>query len=1113
MATPKKITNIWVWNAGTTTFTATDKVQGTVPFGSLALNIKAEDGFVIIDWADILDADSYDLEYDTSPLFDSPATQLNDVEAPYTLAATNDVPLYVRVRAVIDAVPQDWLTAVTATPAATGHDLWPHKARYPTIKRSLEALPEMRFVVFAGSAFHVGGLLRFRQRVFVVYDDGSWEGYRIHEVDDNVIICVSMLADLQDVQFRYVRAVSGEQTRILPLPRIRLDGATNDSAMDILFDPKNGIPPLFTQGSVASDLEDTFVRFNANYTTFWDLLVSFCQQAEEFEGLSCEIEPVMTGDPSDGTPAPSIAVHIVLQQGWTDDEKTAEEPDPTLRPIDVPNGGALSNYGNLVRQRRVIDQTQFASRIVPIGGDEANPVGFAGLKFKTTSVSYGGSDLSLVSFWAPVISFDDHWATPPPDGIYAYGLILHDDNPAVIPEVARILSTTAPLQATISDPGGGIAAAIGSGYAQLIAFTNSGFTEWFFVDFQEDPAAIAEAGLVERAVLFPEVGPYPNLISELLGLPGDMAFTGTPAGFSTSGGTVTDIDLGDTEGPLYISYGDRCKKLELDEGEYLRIGPMDLVGLLSKQSPHVSFWVAGRVESGRVRISLLDDDDVYHPDGEGKVEMVADQTAEFSLGGIEPLFGEVYLHFEALEDGTVFYLDAVTLTQSIGAWRFTYEMGGLWLYFAAAAFLEDQASQRQQYIDTEFIDLSQVESLLDQETEVRLGSWVRLRCDYQPSMGSYLTEVDARVVELVEEDGPDGRYLKKARLQIPPYGEATPYVIRSVGRPDFTRRALANPVAAEVPPAPLTTQRRTLPAQEITPIWKMFAPDVWSAHGSVSGGGYTISPLDKTTIGAARLFGVTGASAITGEMYLASSPSFVTIYGQDKLRWYTLLYPWYTDSVKTLLIIRRLQRFMSVQLAVRLMPDEDQETPTDVTILRWYWLDGDFMELRFKEIPSQGSFTSPDFPDNGSLIFTFRWWNDSLSTFTEFAEVELPSYYAFNATVDSDPVHFYATDVAIALTMEAYDDNHMRYALWVNGQRVASGSFSTILAPLGYFEFMEKHSGATDYVPGFGGGGIFDLEVFDDLLPEAQIVRFFERNLSGLTYDVELGGGSDPYVT
>ncbi|MDZ7658095.1 LamG domain-containing protein [Fodinibius sp.] len=310
----------------------------------------------------------------------------------------------------------------------------------------------------------------------------------------------------------------------------------------------------------------------------------------------------------------------------------------------------------------------------------------------------------------------------------------------------EVLSTSKPNQLTVS----GDASAIAEGYFKEGANKND-------VIFLEDKEALDNVGLKEEKFSRPDIPPYANLTDDA-GIAAAMSdwSNGLPVGIEKIDGAETVSQEGSD---LFVKHGTNSAKVECNAEQGLQTIDIDLKP--EDLNPYFSTTVYLQVETGGVRIELIDADGKTHPTDQ-LAETNVNETRAIKIGGAEPAAGPAKIKIIAQSDNTVFYLDAITLTQSSYALPYAPLMGPKALWIEAGKHLKKYGGDRPDVWNGQVMDDAYFGS---GSKEIEIGSFVKVQEDWNEGTQSYDSEFTVRVVELsYSEDRNNGRYKKTVRL-------------------------------------------------------------------------------------------------------------------------------------------------------------------------------------------------------------------------------------------------------------------------------------------------------------------------------------------------------------
>ena len=628
---------------------------------------------------------------------------------------------------------------------------------YPTIRRVFGESDVMTIQLESASSWAVAEALSFRTRLLVTYDDTSKEVWRINEIrakhgtsSTYVIEARSIWTDLGSKLLRYVLEPSFRAVH-----RLQLTGVEFTDALTTIFDVDYGMISFFAKGSVATSLASTKITLNANASTFLDLIKNLVDQ------VGCEVEYRYD--------AGTLYFDFVEIAGLSDAEiANSYTPDPSSRPIHSPTGGGGTSQGNRISLTVEDAQDDFYTRIVPFAGTEEIQVGINSIAWTVSSVTTVSGTTKEATLSGDPIYVDD---------LYVGGAFI--DN---LGRTFVISDSIAPNK--IRYNGSGLTPDPSTVEFLHIEGTAVLASEGTSLSYLNLPAVEASKGIVEKTVFFPDIVPYDNLFVEAGGS-GDMS-SGVTSGDYLPDGIVKVGSPTTTEetAALYVNHGTSSLKVEADSGEGVQTDEITLA--TTSEEKYFSFWIGIRVTSGKVRASIVDAEGITHPVGVDKLDFGSDALLAIQSGGNAINPGDARLKIIALEDNTTFYIDAITLTRSVGPYEFAQNMGKKALYRQAGELLVATGGEINPSYRLDLYDITAYDDSIS-FAETKVGSYVEIKDNWNGS--SFAIDIDARVMEIIEDEDPiHGRLRKRIRVER--------------RRPQFVDRVIASGVPPKTEAAP-----------------------------------------------------------------------------------------------------------------------------------------------------------------------------------------------------------------------------------------------------------------------------------------------------------------------
>lgn len=562
------------------------------------------------------------------------------------------------------------------------YDLYPYVVEDDHHAR-LGEVASLRLVLHTGSLPVVADPVYLaRRRVLrVIYSDSSFREYRIVATTRELsgdsppeVRAQSLWGDLDTQMVRRVTAGGFVSVGVTMLRR---------PAEDLLEAIMEDAPAPFAAGSAG-----TFAGRKASLRSVAGnhlaLLLQLCQE------LGAEWEEVW--DPVAGV----YRINLVEEVGG-----------PGVRPIEM--GATHENRRTLKRDS---DGRELFTRVVPLAGPDEEIVTIARATWPVVGATYAGGQTTLQLGGDPI------WVDGMPFGHGEAGEFGTDG------QWYPVASTAVPATVVVT----GDARALTGGRFRL-----AGGTDLITL---ADPAAEAEAGIVERPERRSDIAPFANLLEEA-GVSADLTewAGGMPVGTSRVGSpTVTP-----TTDPRYTQAGGMAALVEAAQGEGIETAAVVIQP--TSDRPYYSVSVGLRVLSGGVRLEVIGSDGKSYPVGDAATSS-EDLLRALPIGGIRPPAGGTRIRITALKAGSHFAVDSWTLTQSATPYDYAPEMGPQALWHAGGRLLAADGGFTPDTLEGEVIDISQLGG--PAADEIVIGSRVQV-------IDSGL-DLETRVVELRERN-------------------------------------------------------------------------------------------------------------------------------------------------------------------------------------------------------------------------------------------------------------------------------------------------------------------------------------------------------------------------
>lgn len=610
-------------------------------------------------------------------------------------------------------------------------DLFPQLSVYPEIRRAIGEADELTLRLIPGCDAYMNDQLRERKRLTVHYDDGSFEKWRVTEVRQDFAAGGEFVVKAAPIWTDLARSVM--KRTLVPANEVQyhvvLTNRTVPQLLAAILSDEWDCPQEFSAGTVATKFQSMTPAVEGTGISHLEAL----RQIVSKIGAEWELR----WDAGVG-----YVIDVVEEIGWSDQEKQQAAALPDLRPMHAPAGGLAYSEGNRVRLTATRTDESYVSRVIPVTGDRETPTTIARATFEVTAATYdAGTNRTTVTLKEEIISKADLLRDRAYFGVgtNASGTFFSITGSAVPNQLILAGDATAALTAGTK--------------GRFVTYDDAGNrVDLTYLDYDhplsgDDP--------VEQVVRFEDVAPETNVLREE-GISDDLSTwtNGLPAGMEPLGAAT----IAEEAQSLYVTYGTRSAKVTANAGEGIQTQPFALSPTEAKK--WYSAWIKFRTEAGSVALELVRSDTGESIPGDDAYSNASE--AELSVGGMEPAAGTYRLRVRALEDGTVFYLDAVTLVNEQGPARWLPHMGPAALFEQAASYLVREGGFREPSYEGELLDAAYFDAT---RAEIKLGSWVRVRDLYNAALGKYMVDFAGRVVELVEDEDPaTGRVRKRIRL-------------------------------------------------------------------------------------------------------------------------------------------------------------------------------------------------------------------------------------------------------------------------------------------------------------------------------------------------------------
>lgn len=468
---------------------------------------------------------------------------------------------------------------------------------------------------------------------------------------------------------------------------LTITGQTAQEALNELLSSQWSAPSLLTAGTVESAVNELVALHLRNAT-----------HLEGIREITSQVQGEWEAEWDEGNE--EYKIHIREQIGATS-------------PGDRVISGKSSPLNRRQLDRRS-DATNYFSAISPIGNSEDGVITIADARWNVASATHdsGASETTIT------LSEEAIWADGVLTGTWFGGF--------------DVISSTAPDQITVSGDASGLS--VGK-------FTATAGGE----DLTElsDPTAASTLGRKVKPVEY-DVSPFANLLVQE-GISDDLAgASGLPTGWNETG-TPTTTQVTD---PQYAKHGTHSTKVEGGNGDGIETNTFSLP---SSENDLASAHVFVYLESGAVRAEFVDDNGDVHPTDVKASSTKTGTLVGFGIGGASVPAQPIKLRIVADAASTVFYVDAVAVTQSGHRYEYQAEMGPTELWKLAADELGENGGVTPDAYASRIYD----RAAIDGSTEIQLGDKVTVE-------DQDLSSFEARIVQITEQLGYKATGLQKS---------------------------------------------------------------------------------------------------------------------------------------------------------------------------------------------------------------------------------------------------------------------------------------------------------------------------------------------------------------
>ncbi|HEX9950289.1 MAG TPA: hypothetical protein VGB53_00840 [Rubricoccaceae bacterium] len=648
------------------------------------------------------------------------------------------------------------------------------------------------------AAFGLGCVLRFE------YSDGSLEAWSVlsRDVDHSGQSSPGAAARLVPFWTQADRRtlIAQIEGTTVATPRLSLVSRTPASALAVAFDPENEAPatssgaPLFVVASADERYADERVDVSVVGASPLTVLKSVCAD------LRClwRAELVRSGD------GPEDEVYEISL--YPPPEPPTVSDAPFKSAVALPDGslGRIGNTSGLDPNATSLtvtdDSLSIMTALVPLAASEGEDAVGVGLH------AFAAAEVGPLVDGTRTVTLRGRHGEPAPvvpyDGALVGLLLCRLDNDD-LDQAWPVVASTAPDQVTVGPTSGGNAQHFG-----LMRFMRPGTTSEAprraLVQLVNGPAA-ETYGVLSEARTYEDIAPHASeFVNGRCDLDGVDQVHGSspwPLGFLQGLGAGNPVAAGWTDAEASVSVGDRSVQFTSAVAGgvvYAQTSPLAYTGASSARAA----WISMRVVSGRVDVTVENIEGLSPPSlvvGADTSETGQDAAA---VGGLvlttvklvaaTAPAGAFNVRFTALDAGTVWVVDALTVVQAPAVQPYRTQMGpnALW----ARAWSDLLASPRRATTaESEFFDLAGL-GLGDEP--VTSGMWVEVAASGREPFAAQVLDIRWREGLLGDGPAPD----RRARLGPPPED-----LVSRLSSP--ASRALAPPGSKRAPEYPYLIDR------------------------------------------------------------------------------------------------------------------------------------------------------------------------------------------------------------------------------------------------------------------------------------------------------------------